>query len=235
MAEKALEGVASLGAEIEMVMLCESRIAYCTNCLKCYRDLESEIAPCSLSDDMDRILEKIRDADGIIFASPVHNGFVTGLMTVFFERMAWRVIRPGGSFLGAAGMKSRLTSKTRARASIVNAGGLPPRLRKYCDDGTPWLKGNAPLMLHGQWIGDMYAGAVLTKQPSTEEDWLRLYFNRELSEQQFEEASALGARMAEAIRKQRLKPVTLDNLVSPLVHRIVNTINRFRPPYDTLA
>jgi hypothetical protein len=216
-------------------MLCESTIAYCTNCLKCYRDLESEIAPCSLSDDMDGILEKIRDADGIIFASPVHNGFVTGLMTVFFERMAWRVIRPGGSFLGAMGMESRLISKTRALASIVNAGGIPQRLRKYCDDGTPWLRGNAPLMLHGQWIGDMYADAVLTTQPRSDEEWSRLYFMRELSERQLEEAFSLGVRMANAIKNQQLRPVTLNNLVSPLVHGIVNTINRFRPPYDTLA
>jgi NAD(P)H-dependent FMN reductase len=235
LAEKALEGAASGGAETEMVMLYESSIGYCTNCLKCYRDLESEIAPCSLTDDMDTILERIRDADGIIFASPVHNGFVTGLMTVFFERMAWRVMRPEGSFLGAMGMKSRLASKTRALASIVNAGGIPLRLRKHCDDGTPWLKGNAPLMLHGQWIGDMYAAAVLTSQPRSEEDWSKLYFNRELSEQQLEEAHALGVRMGHAIEKQKLKPVTLDNLVSPLIREIVNTMNRFRPPYETIG
>ena len=86
--QKALEGAASVGADTEMVMLRKCRIEYCTNCLKCYKDLDSEIAPCSLRDDVDQILEKIRDADGIIFSSPVHNGFVTGLMTVFLS--VWR-------------------------------------------------------------------------------------------------------------------------------------------------
>jgi hypothetical protein len=38
---------------------------------------------------------------------------------------------------------------------------MPERLRRFCDDGTPWLKSNATLILHGQWIGDMYAGADL--------------------------------------------------------------------------
>ncbi|MFH1951233.1 MAG: NAD(P)H-dependent oxidoreductase [Pseudomonadota bacterium] len=53
---KALEGATSMGADTEMVMLRECRIGLCTNCLKCYKDLESEIPPCSLSDDMDAIL-----------------------------------------------------------------------------------------------------------------------------------------------------------------------------------
>jgi multimeric flavodoxin WrbA len=234
LAEKALEGAALEGAETEMIMLCNSTIAYCTNCLKCYRDTKLGIALCSLSDDMDTILEKVRDADGIIFASPVHNGFVTGLLTVFFERMAWRVIRPAGSFLGAMGMESRLTSKTRALASILNAGGMPSKLRKYCDDGTPWLKGNAPLMLHGQWIGDMYAGAVLSARPQSEQEWAAVYFKREISPQQLDEAVALGAEVAGAIKSQTLTPVTLDSLVNPAVRGIINAFNRFRPPYETL-
>jgi multimeric flavodoxin WrbA len=183
--QEALKGAASVGADTEMVMLHKCKIEYCTNCLKCYKDLDSEIAPCSLSDDVDEILEKIRDADGIIFASPVHNGFVTGLMTIFFERMAWRVARPGGTFLGVTmGIRSRLTSKTRALASISSAGGMPAKMRKYCDDGTPWVKGNAPLLLHGERIGDIYAGAVLTRLPQTDEEWSTLYYLRKLSEQQ---------------------------------------------------
>lgn len=232
--ERALEGAASVGAETEMVLLKDCTIQYCTNCLKCYKDLESEIGPCSLDDDMDVLLEKIRDADGVIFGSPVHNGFISGLLTVFFERMAWRVMRPKGTFLGAGGMVSRLTSKTRALASIVTAGGIPPKLRKYCDDGTPWLKGNAPLMLHGQWIGDMYAAATLKKQPRSEEDWSKLYFLRRLSDPQLEEAFDLGVRVAESINQGSLRAVTLDNLVNPVVRGVVNTVNRFNPPYETL-
>ena len=235
LARAALDGATSAGAETEMIMLLDRRIGYCTNCLKCYRDLESEITPCSIKDDMDEILGKLRDADGAIFASPVHNGFVTGLMVVMLERMAWRVIRPTGSFLGGMGMESRLNSKTRAVASIATAGGMPPKLRKYCDDGTPWLKGNLPLMLHAQWTGEMYAGAVLERLPETPEDWSKLYFLRKLSDGQLEEARALGAIMAGEIGKGELTAVTLDNLVGPVVRGIVGIMNRFNPPYRTLG
>ena len=233
--QKALEGAASVGADTEMVMLRKRRIEYCTNCLKCYKDLDAEIPPCSLSDDVDQILEKIRDSDGIVFSSPVHNGFVTGLMTVFFERMAWRVARPGGTFLGVTmGIRSRLTSKTRALASISSAGGMPAKMRKYCDDGTPWMKSNAPLMLHGEWIGDIYAGAVLTKLPQSDEDWNRLYDLRELSEQQLQEASDLGVKMGEAITSKNLRPVTIENIVGPVSRSIVKLVSRFSRPYQTI-
>ena len=233
--QSALEGAASVGADTEMVMLGDCKIGYCTNCLRCYKDLESEIAPCSQSDDMDAILEKIRSADGIIFSSPVHNGFVTGLMTVFFERMAWRVARPGGSFLGVTmALRSRLTSKTRALASISSAGGMPTKMRKYCDDGTPWIKSNAPLLLHGEWIGDIYAGAVLRKLPQTEEEWNTLFYLRKLSEQQLREASDLGVKMAQAIKNKRLRPVTMENVMSPVIRGIVKLVSSFSRPYQTI-
>ena len=44
--EAALQGAASAGAETEMVMLQDHDVRYCTNCLMCYKDLDSEIAPC---------------------------------------------------------------------------------------------------------------------------------------------------------------------------------------------
>jgi len=235
LAEAALEGAASVGAETEMLMLRDHRIEYCANCLKCYRDLESEIAPCPIDDDMTDILTKMRDADGIIFASPVHNGFVTGLMTAFLERVSWRVMRPIGLFLGAAGMASRLTGKTRAIASISSAGGMPARLRKHCDDGTPWLKGNTPLQLHGCWIGDIYAGAVLEKAPETAAEWAGIYFLRKLSGEQLAEARALGVKMARAIEAGHLVPTTLESYAGPLLRGVMDLVNRFSPPYKTLA
>ncbi len=235
LAESALDGAASVGAETEMIMLRDCDIAYCKNCLKCYRDLESEIAPCCMKDSVDEIVEKLRDADGSIWASPVHNGFVTGLMVVLQERISWRVLRPVGSFLGGMGMESRLSSKVRAVASIASAGGMPRELgEKYCNDGTPWLKGNVPLQMHAQWIGDLYAGAVLEKLPDTADDWSNLYFLRKLSDGQLEDARALGVKMAEAIKAGGLTPVTLDSLVGPIGRGIAGIMNRFRPPYQTV-
>jgi NAD(P)H-dependent FMN reductase len=232
---KALEGAASQGAETEMILLNTCRIAYCLNCLKCYQDLVSEIAPCSQTDDMDVILEKIREADGIIFGSPVHNGFVTGLMTVFFERLSWRVARPNGPFLGVmTEIRSRLTAKTRALAAISSAGGMPAKMRKFCDDGTPWLKSNAALLLHGAWIGDLYAGAVLKRMPRTVDDWNSLYFLRKLSPEQVREAEALGVKMVKALKDGNLQPVTLNKMVGPFSRGLIKLVSTFSRPYQLI-
>ena len=104
--EAALEGAASVGMDTEMILLRDKDIRYCTNCLMCYKDLDSEIAPCSINDDIGEILRKTVDSDGIILSSAVHNGFITGLMTVFFERMTWRLCRPTGRLLTFRGCPS---------------------------------------------------------------------------------------------------------------------------------
>lgn len=206
LSEKALEGAASLGADTEMLFLKEADIQYCGNCLSCYRDMESEIAPCVIDDDMGSILEKIRDADGIILSSPVHNGFITGLMTVFFERAIWRLCRPSGELMGLKGCpEPRLTKKPRAIATIVSAGMVPPELREACDQGTPWLKEMATLCFNGQCIGDQYAGAFFPK-PLNDEEWSRAYFIRELTDAQLQESYNLGVTVAEAIKSGNVSP-----------------------------
>lgn len=226
-----VEGARGRGADVDTIMLRDQKIGYCTNCLKCYGFARPGIAPCCMKDDMDEIIPRIAEADGVLFASPVHNGFVTGVMTVFWERLSWRAARPGGAFLNSMSIVSRLDNKVRAFASISSAGGMPERLRKFCDDGTPWLKSNAPLILHGQWIGDMYAGADLEHMPASDEDWRRLYFLRRLSERQRRMAFALGEKMAEAIRSGGLKPVTMDKMLPPALRWIMDRVYAVSPPY----
>lgn len=226
-----IEGVRFRGGAAEQLVLRDRTIGYCTNCLKCYSFGGDGVAPCSQQDDMDEIINRIVDADGILFASPVHNGFVTGLMTVFWERLSWRVARPGGPVLGCMSIESRIIDKIRAVGGISSAGGMPERLRRFCDDGTRWLKSNAPLMLHGQWIGDLYAGAELEHIPESRQDWQRLYFLRRLSTGQRQQAHALGAKMVQAIQYGRLKPVTMAKMVHPVVRRMMELIFTVSPSY----
>lgn len=231
LARSFMEGARAAGAEADMVMLRDQTIGYCINCLKCYGFVGEGISPCSLKDDMDDLIPRIVEADGVLFASPVHNGFVTGLMTVFWERLSWRVAQSGGPFLNMMSIQSRIRDKVRAVGSIASAGGMPVRLRKTCDDGTRWLKSNAPLMLHGQWIGDLYAGAELERLPKTSQDWRRVYFLRRLSTGQRQQAYALGVKMAAAIRSGNLKPVTIDQMIHPALKWILKRMFAFSPPY----
>ncbi|MCF8032277.1 MAG: flavodoxin family protein [Desulfarculaceae bacterium] len=211
---KALEGAAAQGAETEMVLLKDLDIGYCTNCLTCYKDHDSEIASCVLQDDVRSVLEKIRAADGVIFASPLHNGFVTGLMTAFIERCVWTLNKPTAEMLGLKGCpEPRLRAKPRAVATIISAGLMPAELRQYCDTATPWLMETASLMCNAMPGQDMYAAAVFGKQLSDQE-WKEAYFHRELQDEQFQEAHDLGANMAGAIAAGEVQPYDFEAIMA---------------------
>ncbi len=214
LAEAALRGAASAGAQTRMVMLSKLDIRFCANCLTCYQDFGARIGACSIDDDVTGVLEEMADADGVLFASPVHSGFVTGLMTTFLERAVWRLCRPSGEILGIAGApEPRLTDKARACASIVSAGMTPAEMRRYCDMGTVWLRDMAPLLVNGEFVGDMYAAGEFPREIEREEASKKLLL-RELTEAQLEEAYALGVRMAQAVR-QGVKPYDAGAYVPP--------------------
>ncbi len=203
---KALEGAASQGADTEMVHLKELDIQYCTNCLTCYKDQQAEIADCVVDDDVHGVLEKMRDADGLIMASPLHNGFVTGLMTAFVERCTWTLGKPTAEMLGLKGCpEPRLRGKARAVATIISAGMMPAELRQYCDTATPWLMEATALMANAMPGQDMYAAAYFPHELS-DDQWRRAYFFRELTEAQLQEAFDLGVNMARAIKDGKVQP-----------------------------
>ncbi len=227
--EAALEGAASKGADTEMVLLRERDIRWCNNCLKCYGDLDSSLAPCSLDDDMTAILEAVQQADGVIFASPIHNGFISGLMTLFFERLVWRMCKPTGDLMGLKGLPEPRTDKVRAVASIVSAGGMPEKLRKYCD-GTPWVKENSTQFLNGFWVGDLYAAAHLERRPVSADDWASLYHLRKLSPSQLRQAHELGESVAETIDRGDMRPTSS---MSGITSVVIGFFIRFMKLYKT--
>ncbi len=83
LAQYVLEGAAEAGAETEMIDLCDLRITPCTACEGC-----SFNGICVYDDDMPVLVERMKEADGIIFASPVYIDNVSGQMKIFFDRLA---------------------------------------------------------------------------------------------------------------------------------------------------
>jgi multimeric flavodoxin WrbA len=162
---------------------------------------------------MTLILEKIKEADGVLFGSPVHMGFVTGLMHVFMERACFRLARPTGEIFGLKGCpEPRLTDKPRAAASIVTAGLIPEEMRQYCDLGTQWLKENVPMLINGELVIDQYAAAYFPRELKDDE-WQRAFFLRELIEKQQEEAFELGTTFATRISAGNLRPYDVATLM----------------------
>lgn len=83
LAQFVLEGAADAGAETEMIDLCDLRVTPCTACEGC-----SFNGICVFEDDVPLIVERMKGADGIVFASPVYIDNVSGQMKVFFDRLA---------------------------------------------------------------------------------------------------------------------------------------------------
>jgi multimeric flavodoxin WrbA len=83
LAQAVLEGAAEAGAETEIVDLCDLRVTPCTACEGC-----SFNGICVYDDDVPVIVERMKEADGILFASPVYIDNVSGQMKIFFDRLA---------------------------------------------------------------------------------------------------------------------------------------------------
>jgi multimeric flavodoxin WrbA len=83
LAQFVLAGAETAGAETEMIDLCDLRVTPCTACEGC-----SFNGICVFDDDVPLIVERMKEADGIVFASPVYIDNVSGQMKVFFDRLA---------------------------------------------------------------------------------------------------------------------------------------------------
>ena len=78
-----VEGATDAGAETEMIDLCDLRVTPCTACEGC-----SFNGICVFEDDVPALVARMREADGIVFASPVYIDNVSGQMKIFFDRLA---------------------------------------------------------------------------------------------------------------------------------------------------
>ena len=76
--------LASQGLETELVQLCGSTIKACRACYQC---CENKTRQCAIQDDdLNRLIDKMLAAEGIILASPTYIGDVTSTMKVLIDR-----------------------------------------------------------------------------------------------------------------------------------------------------
>jgi len=77
--------------DYKLLMLNELNLERCRGCYVCVLRGEEN---CPLKDDRDMIIKEILDADGIVFASPVHVNHITALMKEFIGRLSYEAHRP---------------------------------------------------------------------------------------------------------------------------------------------
>lgn len=99
--------------EFEYVFLKDCDIGMCRGCFLCVRNGEQH---CPIRDDVPAVLEKMKQSDGLIFASPVYSLSVTGLMKNFKDRVAYNAHRP--SFWGKKAMAVVTTEGTGAKGTL---------------------------------------------------------------------------------------------------------------------
>jgi multimeric flavodoxin WrbA len=78
-----LEGAADAGAETEIIDLADYRITPCTACEACTIN-----GICINDDDAAVIVGRMKEADALVFGSPVYIDNITGQMKIFFDRLA---------------------------------------------------------------------------------------------------------------------------------------------------
>lgn len=117
LARTILDTAKELGAQTEEFVLQKLTYEGCRACETCKTKLDH----CVIEDDLTRVLEAVREADAVVFASPNYFGEVSGQFKAFFDRTY--------SFLDAQ-FGSRLRS---GRASVFIYSQGQPSLDLYAD------------------------------------------------------------------------------------------------------
>jgi len=96
--EHTLKAISEEGVDTELIRLAGLKIKPCTACMACE---EQEI--CSIKDDLFPIYLRMKEADGIILASPVYYGSATSLIKALMERVGYIAHWNGEPFHGKVG------------------------------------------------------------------------------------------------------------------------------------
>jgi multimeric flavodoxin WrbA len=79
-----MRGAQTEGAETEIIFLKEKNIHPCQGCYTCFAKTPGV---CVFKDDMPELMEKVKNSDILVYATPLYNYTMTALMKAFMERL----------------------------------------------------------------------------------------------------------------------------------------------------
>lgn len=82
LAQQALQGALSAGNRAELVTLKDKDIRFCKGCLACQKTMK-----CVIKDDVSEILEKVKAADTVVFATPIYYYELSGQLKTLLDRL----------------------------------------------------------------------------------------------------------------------------------------------------
>jgi multimeric flavodoxin WrbA len=95
--ELALKGAQQEGAEVELYSVSGKKIEPCDGCFTC-----GEKGECHIKDDMQELYDKLVEADGIIFGTPIYVHTMAAQTKIIIDRMV-ALGRPGRSLANKVG------------------------------------------------------------------------------------------------------------------------------------
>lgn len=82
LAKKFFDGAKDAGNDVEYLSLKNKKINFCQGCLAC-----QQTRKCIIDDDMNKINDKIKNADVLCFASPIYYYGMSGLLKTMLDRV----------------------------------------------------------------------------------------------------------------------------------------------------
>ena len=82
LAEQALQGALAAGNNAELITLKDKDIRFCKGCLACQKTMK-----CVIKDDVSEILEKVKAADTVVFATPIYYYELSGQLKTLLDRL----------------------------------------------------------------------------------------------------------------------------------------------------
>lgn len=127
--QKALDGVKEAAKdkeiETEIINLYDYNYTGCKSCFACKRLEGKKLWKCAVKDDIQEVLEKVSQADGIIFGSPVYFLDITGQLRSFIERLLfpYLVYDKNYSSLAPKKMPTAIIYTMNVTEEIMNKSG----------------------------------------------------------------------------------------------------------------
>ena len=82
LAAKVADGAAAAGHEVETISLKGRKLNFCIGCLVCQKTQK-----CVLADDAVEIAEKVKNADTLVFATPIYYYEMSGQLKTLLDRL----------------------------------------------------------------------------------------------------------------------------------------------------
>ncbi len=86
--DKVLEGARSTATDVtaERIDLYSLKYTGCLSCFACKRKDGPSYGKCAVKDDLYEVLQKLAEADAVVFGSPIYYRTITGQLHAFYER-----------------------------------------------------------------------------------------------------------------------------------------------------